>query len=138
LSLTVLATTPRKEQRDPAYAEKLERYRNKMRRTAPMADPQRSLQASKRKRDAMGKFVKGEEVGRRTSARVDEIKAEATEGTTPGLAHPPSAEHQVRQHEEQRADAEERAGDVKNEEQERKRREEEHFSPRTRVNFLLN
>jgi len=55
------SATKRKEERDKAYAEKLERYRAKMMRRAgrvSTADPQKSLAACKRKRDATGKFAK--------------------------------------------------------------------------------
>jgi hypothetical protein len=166
LSLTVLSTTTttRKEQRDPAYAEKLERYRNKMRRTAPTADPQRSLQASKRKRDALGKFIKeGDGVGRRTSARIEEavVKNEGGDDYTTTAASSNDDDrsagvgpmhvqqdqhHQRQQHERQdggyaateRSVAGETA-DKREEEPEGERRPRgEDSSPRTRVNFLLN
>jgi hypothetical protein len=147
LSLTVLATT-RKEQRDPAYAEKLERYRNKMRRTAPVADPQRSLQASKRKRDALGKFLKeGDEgVGRRTSARIEEdsVKNEGNDDRSgdAGRTQAQDLVHRLRQREEaQRGDEEsamEGSGETEKNEDEERRRQGEESSPRTRVDFLLN
>lgn len=160
LSLTVLGTTTtRKEQRDPAYAEKLERYRNKMRRTAPTADPQRSLQASKRKRDALGKFIKeGDGVGRRTSARIEEavVKNEGGDDYTTaatssnddrsagvGPMHVQQDQHHQRQQRERRDGAERsmagETADKREEEPEGERRPRgEDSSPRTRVNFLLN
>jgi len=98
----------RKEQKDPAYAEKLERYRSKMRRHAPVADPQRSLLASKRKRDESGKFIKEEPPGRRANARVgeanddddddddDAVSNSTTDAT--GVMTPPKNEKKTQRH----------------------------------------